>query len=150
MFCKVWFYKWLCECFYMFSILCFEGSTCLTNIVIGTVVTFKFVNTYGCVFFMYGVVCGFVCEVSFEGVVCGVCYVVFQFFDSFSYFFCVDLLWCVSVMNFLSVWVSLLLFWNVWWVLNICSAKFDFISGCVSAFICSVYCVLKDLPVWPM
>ena len=24
---------------------------------------------------MYGVVCGFVCEVSFEGVVCGVCYV---------------------------------------------------------------------------
>ena len=29
-------------------------------------------------------------------------------------------------------------------------AKFDFISGCVSAFICSVYRVLKDLPVWPM
>ena len=43
----------LCECFYMFSISCFEGSTCLTNIVIGTVVTFKFVNTCGCVFFMY-------------------------------------------------------------------------------------------------
>ena len=44
---------------------------------------------------MYGVVCGFVCEVSFEGVVCAVCYVVFQFFDSFSYFFvwmCCDVL----------------------------------------------------------
>ena len=24
MFRKVWFYKWLCECFYMFSISCFE------------------------------------------------------------------------------------------------------------------------------
>ena len=72
----------------MFSISCFEGSTCLANVVIGTVITFKFVNTCGCVFFMYGVVCGFVCEVSFEGVVCGVCYVVFQFFDSFSYFLC--------------------------------------------------------------
>ena len=35
---------------------------------IGTVVTFKFVNTCGCVFFVYGVVCGFVCEVPFEGV----------------------------------------------------------------------------------
>jgi hypothetical protein len=33
-------------------------------------------------------------------------------------------------------------------VLNICSAKFDLISGCVSAFICSVYRVLKGLPVW--
>ena len=32
-------------------------------------------------------------------------------------------------------------------MLNICSAKFDFISGCVSVFICSVYRVLKDLPV---
>ena len=39
---------------------------------------------------------------------------------------------------------------SVYVVLNMCSAKFDFISGCVSAFICSVYCVLKDLPVWPM
>ena len=64
----------------MFSISCFEGSTSLTNIVIGTVITFKFVNTCGCVFFMFGVVCGFVCEVSFEGVVCGVCYDVFQFY----------------------------------------------------------------------
>ena len=63
----------------MFSISCFEGSTCLANVVIGIVVTFKFVNTCGCVFFMYGVVCGFVCEVSFEGIVCGVCYVIFQF-----------------------------------------------------------------------
>ena len=34
----------------------------LANVVIGTVITFKFVNTCGCVFFMYGVVCGFVCE----------------------------------------------------------------------------------------
>ena len=75
----------------MFSISCFEGSTCLANVVIGTVVTFKFVNTCEYVFFLYGVVCGFVCEVSFEGVVCGVCYAVFQFFYSFSYF-CVDLL----------------------------------------------------------
>ena len=62
----------------MFSISCFEGSTCLANVVIGTVVTFKFVNTCGCVFFVYGVVC----EVPFEGVVCGVCYVVFQFSKS--------------------------------------------------------------------
>ena len=38
---------------------------------------------------MFGVVCGFVCEVSFEGVVCGVRYVVFQFFNTFSYFLCV-------------------------------------------------------------
>ena len=67
----------------MFSIWCFEGSTCLTNIVFGTVITFKFVYTCGCVFFMYGVVCGFVCEVSFEGVVCGVCYVVL--IDSLHY-----------------------------------------------------------------
>ena len=29
----------------MFSISCFERSTCLANVVIGTVVTFKFVNT---------------------------------------------------------------------------------------------------------
>ena len=64
----------------MFSISCFEGSTCLTSIVSGTVITFKFANTCGCVFFMFGVVRGCVCEVSFEGVVCGVCYVVFQFF----------------------------------------------------------------------
>ena len=52
----------------MVSISCFEGSAWLANVVIGTVVTFNFVNTCGCVFFMYGVVCGFVCEVSFEGV----------------------------------------------------------------------------------
>ena len=70
----------------MFSISCFEGSTCLINIVFGTVITFKFVNTCGCVFFIFGVVCGFVCEVSFEGVVCCICYVVFQFFNTFSDF----------------------------------------------------------------
>ena len=54
----------------MFGISCFEGSTCLTNIVIGTVVTFKFVNTCGCVFFMFSVVCGFVCG---SGASCDVC-----------------------------------------------------------------------------
>ena len=78
----------------MFSISCFEGSTCLANVVIGTVITFRFVNTCGCVFFMYGVVRGFVCEVSFEGVVCGVCYVLFQFFDSFSYLLCGFVVMC--------------------------------------------------------
>ena len=36
----------------------------------------------------------FVCEVSFEGVVCGVCYVIFQFFDSFSYFLCGFVVMC--------------------------------------------------------
>ena len=41
----------------MFSLSCFEGSTCLANVVIGTVVTFKFVNTCGCVCFVYGFVC---------------------------------------------------------------------------------------------
>ena len=76
----------------MFSISCFEGSTCLANVVIGTFITFKFVNTCGCVFFMSGVVCGFVSEVSFEGVVCGVCYVVFQFFKYF-YLFLVWICW---------------------------------------------------------
>ena len=50
----------------MFSISCLEGSNCLANVVIGTVVTLKFINTCGCVFFMYGVVCGFACEVSFD------------------------------------------------------------------------------------
>ena len=55
----------------------------------GTVITFKFVNTCGCVFFMFGVVCDFVSEVSFEGVVCGICYVVIQFFfNTFTYFLC--------------------------------------------------------------
>ena len=64
----------------MFSISCFERSTCLTNIVFGTVITFKFVYTCGCVFLMFGVVHDFVCEVYFEDVLCGVCNVVFQFF----------------------------------------------------------------------
>jgi len=35
---------------------------------------------------MFGVVCGFVCEVSFEGVVFGVCYVVFQFLILLAFF----------------------------------------------------------------
>ena len=60
----------------------------MTNIVFGTAITFKFVYTCGSVFFIFGVVSGFVCEVSFEGVVCGVCYVVFQFFNAFGYFLC--------------------------------------------------------------
>ena len=47
--------------------LFFERSTCLTNIEFGAVVIFKFVYTYGCVFFMFGVVYCFVCEVSFGG-----------------------------------------------------------------------------------
>ena len=53
----------------MFSVSCFERSTCLTNIVFGVVITFKFANTCGCAFFMFGVVCGFVCEVSLKCVV---------------------------------------------------------------------------------
>ena len=77
--------------FFMFSILCFERSTCLTNIVFGIVITFKFVYTCGCVFFIFGVVGSFVCEVSFEDVVCSVCYVVFQFLKLLA-IFCVDLL----------------------------------------------------------
>ena len=63
----------------MFSISCFERSNCLTNIKFGRVVTFKFGYTCGCVFFMFGVVCRFVCEVSLEGV-CGVCFIVLQLF----------------------------------------------------------------------
>jgi hypothetical protein len=63
----------------MFSISCFERSTCWTNIEFGAVVTFKFVYTCGCVFFMFGVVCGFIYEVSLESIVCSVCYVIFQF-----------------------------------------------------------------------
>ena len=57
----------------------------------GTIITFKFVNTFGCVLFMFGVVCGSVCEVSFEGVVCSVCYVVFKILKLLA-IFCVDLL----------------------------------------------------------
>ena len=95
----------------MFRISCFEGSACLTYIVFGTVITLKFVYTCGCVFFVFGVVRGFVCEVSFECVVCGVCYVVFQFFKLLA-IFCVDLLRWVSVMNFclcvfLSYWFAI-------------------------------------------
>ena len=51
----------------MFSITCFQKSTCLTNIKFRTVVTFKFVYTCGCVFYIFGVVCGFVCGESLEG-----------------------------------------------------------------------------------
>ena len=54
------FYKWLCECFYIFSISCFEWSTCLANLKFGTIITFKFVYRCACVFFMFGVVRGFV------------------------------------------------------------------------------------------
>ena len=62
----------------MLSILCFERSICLIDREFGIVITFKFVYTCGCVFFMFGVVCSFICEMSLEGVICGVCYVVFQ------------------------------------------------------------------------
>jgi hypothetical protein len=70
----------------MFNISCFERSAFLTNIKFGAVITFKFVYIYECVFFMFGVLCGFVWEVSLEFVVCGVCYIVFQFFKTSSYF----------------------------------------------------------------
>ena len=36
---------------------------------------------------MFGVVCGFVSEVYLEGGDCSECYIVFQFFKTFSYFF---------------------------------------------------------------
>ena len=83
----------------MFSVSCFERPTCLANIVIGTVITFKFVNTCGCVFFM----CVFVCEVPFEGVICGVCYVVFQFLILLAIFY-VDLL-CFSKSIFSAIFI---------------------------------------------
>ena len=63
----------------MFSKLCFERSTCLTDIQFGLIITFKFVYTCGC-FSLLGIVCDFVCEVSLECAVCSVCYVVFEFF----------------------------------------------------------------------
>ena len=56
-------------------------------------------------FFLFGVVCGFVCEVFVEGVVCGVCYVVLQFFKTLIYFLCglVVLCQCYVCVSFLSV-----------------------------------------------
>ena len=83
----------------MFSISCFEGSTCLANVVIGTVITFKFVNTCGCVFFTFGVACGFVCEVSFQGVVCGVCCVVFSFLILLAIFLCGFVVMCFLILS---------------------------------------------------
>ena len=69
MLCKVWFYYWLHECFYMFRISCFERSTCLTNIKFGTDIIFKFVYTCGSLLFLLGVVCHFIHEVSLECIV---------------------------------------------------------------------------------
>ena len=48
--------------------------------------------------------------------------------------------WCL-VWGLLVVYVKFLGLFQCW------CTKFDLISGCVSAFICSVYRVLKDLPV---
>ena len=56
----------------MFSISCFERSTCFTNIEFGTVIAFKFVYICGCAFFMFSDVCGFVSEMFLEDVVCSV------------------------------------------------------------------------------
>ena len=78
MFCKVWFYKWLCECFHIFSISCFEGSTCLTYTEFGTVLTFKFVDVCFC--------CLALC-VLFARCVIRVCAVIFVFLQ-FSVFMC--------------------------------------------------------------
>ena len=79
----------------MFSISCFERSTCLTDIEFGTVLTFKFVYTCGCVFilcfFLFEVVCDFVCEVSLKFVY-SVTYVVYDFLKKLLAIFCVDLL----------------------------------------------------------
>jgi hypothetical protein len=36
----------------MFSVSCFERSTCLTDIKFGAVISFIYVNTCGCVFFL--------------------------------------------------------------------------------------------------
>ena len=47
---------------------------------------YKFLHTCGCVFSLFGVVCGFVREVSLECAVCSLCHVVFQFYKTFSYF----------------------------------------------------------------
>ena len=47
----------------MFSISRFEIST-LANIEFGTVVAFEFIYTCGCVFFVFGVVCGFLYEIN--------------------------------------------------------------------------------------
>jgi hypothetical protein len=58
----------------MFCILCFERFTCLTNIEIVIVITFKFVCICECVFVLFGDVCSFVCEVSLEYVIYSVHY----------------------------------------------------------------------------
>ena len=72
----------------MFSVSRFEKFTCLTNIEFGTVIKFKFLYTYVRVFFMFGVMCSFVCEMSMECVVYNECYVVFQFSKNISYYLC--------------------------------------------------------------
>ena len=51
------------------------------------IIMYKFVYTCGCVFFLFGVMCGFVTKVSLECVVCIVCYVVFGVLK-LSYFPC--------------------------------------------------------------
>ena len=53
MFCKVWFYKWLCDGLYMFSIYCFQRSTCLTNLEFGTVIIRVCIHLWMCVFHVW-------------------------------------------------------------------------------------------------
>ena len=79
----------LCECFYMFSTPCFEGSICLTDVEFGTVVTFKVLHTCGCVFLVSSVACDFVCEMSLE---CAICSVLYSSFIKRLAIFYVDLL----------------------------------------------------------
>jgi hypothetical protein len=64
----------------MFSVSCFERYTNLTDIKFGAVFIFTFayisVNVY---FFLLGVICGYICGVSLECVVCSVSYVLLSF-----------------------------------------------------------------------
>ena len=68
--------------------IAFEVSTCLANVVIGTVVTFKFLNTCGLCFS-----CMVLCVVLFVRCLLRVLFVVYamlysSFFYSFSSFVC--------------------------------------------------------------
>ena len=57
-----------------------------------TAIKFKFAYTSECVFFMFGVVCDFVCEVSLEGVVVMYSMLYSSFFFNLLGIFCMDLL----------------------------------------------------------
>ena len=62
------------------------------------------------------------------------------------------IVWWSLVWGLLVIYVKLLGLFQCWCMMSVeyMFCKVDFISGCVSAFICSLYRVLKDLPVWPM